>query len=183
MRYLQTKTESLCRRVWRLNIFRCSSCFYRAYKWWWHRWYEYPNGNQQGQNLKACENRLFCWVNTGWFWVWYSRSQVGIRWRLWWRNRRQDLGLLEWYLPWVQDNKWGSRVGRQESRFLPEFKFLLLEEYKGMVFLGATRPAVDAGSGAWARAFTVPLLDVIMYLGVKLDKVDKDSINVVLHRE
>ena len=79
----------------------------------------------------------------------------------------------------------GGSVGVDdgEGRLLPDFKFLTLEEEEIVVILGASRSAVDAGSGAGARAFAVFFLGVMLDLGRKVDKVDKDTVNVYLHHE
>ena len=54
-----------------------------------------------------------------------------------------------------------------------------------MVVLGATQPVVGTGSVAvaGAGAFAVFFLDFMADFGRKLDKVDKDSLNVYLQRE
>ena len=70
-----------------------------------------------------------------------------------------------------------------EGILLTEFNVLASEEEEVVVVLGGTQPAVGAGSGAGAVAFMVLFLDATVALGRKVDKVDKDSVNVVLHRE
>ena len=52
-----------------------------------------------------------------------------------------------------------------------------------MVAFGDNQTAVGAGSGAGDGVLAVFFLGVVEDLGSKLDKVDKDSLNVDFHRE